>query len=209
MGRFVKEYGYLAVMCVCLVCCAVLLVSVATDRPLVVIAQEHIPVMPGGKIGEHEPQPAEGETRATRDGFLLTEAELEQTLADFLPDDFPASDIGVKLGKGLVELKFSMDRSALKTYLKAQGARLGTKQELLFRMLPRRLNGEAAFGLTADEQGLHLQPLTLDLGGRSFDLSAFPPTVFSAVDEGLNALLKSNGVSFSKVEFTEDGLLLK
>ena len=209
MGRFVKEYGYLAVMCVCLVCCAVLLVSVATDRPLVVIAQEHIPVMPGGKIGEHEPQPAEGETRATRDGFLLTEAELEQTLANFLPDDFPASDIGVKLGKGLVELKFSMDRSALKTYLKAQGARLGTKQELLFRMLPRRLNGEAAFGLTADEQGLHLQPLTLDLGGRSFDLSAFPPTVFSAVDEGLNALLKSNGVSFSKVEFTEDGLLLK
>ncbi|MBR4991934.1 MAG: hypothetical protein IKY86_02950, partial [Clostridia bacterium] len=136
-------------------------------------------------------------------------AELEQKLADFLPDDFPASDIGVELEKGLMELEFSMDRSALRTYLKAQGAQLGTKQELLFRMLPRKLNGEAAFGLTVDETGLHLQPLTLELGDRSFDLSAFPPTVFSAVDGGLNALLKSNGVSFSKVEFTEDGLLLK
>ena len=38
MRYLIKEYGYLAVMCVCLVCCAVLLASVTTDRPLVAIA---------------------------------------------------------------------------------------------------------------------------------------------------------------------------
>ena len=38
MRRFITEYGYLAVMTVCLVCCAVLLVSVTTDRPLVAVS---------------------------------------------------------------------------------------------------------------------------------------------------------------------------
>ena len=45
MRRFITEYGYLAVMTVCLVCCAVLLVSVTTDRPLVAAAETHIPVL--------------------------------------------------------------------------------------------------------------------------------------------------------------------
>ena len=38
MRGFLKENGYLAVMGVCLVCSAVLLVSVLTDRPLVAMA---------------------------------------------------------------------------------------------------------------------------------------------------------------------------
>ena len=76
-------------------------------------------------------------------------------------------------------------------------------------MLPRKLAAQGDFALSADENGLHLQPLTLELGDKAFDLSALPKGVFSAIDEGINALLKSAGAQFSTVEFTEDGLLLK
>ena len=213
MRHLIKEYGYLAVMCVCLVCSAVLLLSVTTDRPLVAIAREHIPVLRTQTPGEHVPEAAEPETEetlsGTQTGFVLTEDYLESRLAGFLPETFPASDIDVELENGLVELDFSMDRSALKDYLKAQGADLGTRQSLLFQMLPRRLEAQVAFTLSADENGLHLQPVTLELGDKAFDLSALPKTVFSAVDEGINALLQSAGVQFSTAEFTEDGLLLK
>ena len=213
MRQFVKEYGYLAVMCVCLVCSAVLLLSVTTDRPLVAIAQEHIPVLRTQTEGEHEPEITAPETEetlsGTQSGFVLTEDYLESRLAQFLPDNFPASDIDVELDNGLVELDFSMDRSALKDYLKAQGAQLGTKQSLLFQMLPRRLEAEVDFTLSADENGLHLQPVKLELGDKTFDLSELPQTVFSAVDEGINALLQSAGVQFSTAEFTGDGVLLK
>ena len=211
MRHLIKEYGYLAVMCVCLVCSAVLLASVTTDRPLVAIAQEHIPVLRIQTPGEHEPEAPETEETlsGTQTGFVLTEEYLESRLADFLPDTFPASDIGVELEKGLVELDFSIDRSALKDYLKAQGAQLGTKQSLLLQMLPRKLEAETDFSLSADENGLHLQPVRLELGDKAFDLSALPKTVFSAMDEGINALLQSAGVQFSTVEFTDVGLLLK
>lgn len=213
MRQFVKEYGYLAVMCVCLVCSAVLLLSVTTDRPLVAIAQEHIPVLRTQSEGEHEPEITAQETEetlsGTQSGFLLTEEYLESKLAEFLPDSFPASGIEAELEDGLVKLDFSMERSALRDYLKAQGAQLGTKQSLLFQMLPRKLEGEVDFTLSADENGLHLQPVKLELGDKAFDLSALPKTVFSEVDEGINSLLQSAGVQFSAAEFTEDGLLLK
>lgn len=211
MRHLIKEYGYLAVMCVCLVCSAVLLLSVTTDRPLVAIAQEHIPVLRTQDQGEHQPEaPAVEETLSgAPGGFVLTEEELEGKLADFLPDTFPAADIDAELENGLLELSFSMDRSALKDYLKGQGADLGTKQNLLLQMLPRKLEAQGDFALSADENGLHLQPLTLELGDKAFDLSALPKGVFSAIDEGINALLKSAGAQFSAVEFTEDGLLLK
>lgn len=213
MRRFVKEYGYLAVMCVCLVCSAVLLLSVTTDRPLVAIAQQHIPVLRTQSEGEHQSEttmPESEETLSgTQSGFLLTGEYLESKLAQFLPESFPASDIEVELENGLLELDFSMERSALGDYLKAQGAQWGTKENLLFRMLPRKLKGEVDFTLSADENGLHLQPVKLELGDKDFDLSALPKTVFSAVDEGINALLRKTGVQFSSAEFTKDGLLLK
>ena len=123
MRHLIKEYGYLAVMCVCLVCSAVLLLSVTTDRPLVAIAQEHIPVLRTQDQGEHLTEaPAVEETLSgAPGGFVLTEEELEGKLADFLPDTFPAADIDAELENGLLELSFSMDRSALKDYLKGQG----------------------------------------------------------------------------------------
>ena len=80
---------------------------------------------------------------------------------------------------------------------------------LFLQMLPRQLEAEAAFALSADEGGLHLAPVTLEVGDRAFDLSGLPADVFSAVDEGLNALLQSVGASFSSAEFTNEGLLLK
>ena len=86
---------------------------------------------------------------------------------------------------------------------------LSLRQSLFLQMLPRQMEAEAAFALSADEGGLHLAPVTLEVGDRAFDLSGLPADVFSAVDEGLNALLQSAGVSFSSAEFTNEGLLLK
>ena len=140
---------------------------------------------------------------------MLTEEYLETALADFLPECFPAADLDVDLEGGLMELSFTMSRGALKDYLKSRGAELSLRQSLFLQMLPRQLEAEAAFALSADEGGLHLAPVTLEVGDRAFDLSGLPADVFSAVDEGLNALLQSAGVSFSSAEFTNEGLLLK
>ena len=222
MRRFIAEYGYLAVMTVCLVCCAVLLVSVTTDRPLVAAAETHIPVLrtqTARTEEEHAPESApemSGEGSAAQEtlsgpgaGYMLTEEYLETALADFLPECFPAADLDVDLEDGLMELSFTMSRGALKDYLKSRGAELSLRQSLFLQMLPRQLEAEAAFALSADEGGLHLAPVTLEVGDRAFDLSGLPADVFSAVDEGLNALLQSAGVSFSSAEFTNEGLLLK
>ena len=80
---------------------------------------------------------------------------------------------------------------------------------MLLQMLPRTVALEGVFTVSADQSGLHLTPVMLTAGEKTFSLSGLPQNVFSAVDTGLNALLDSAGVRFSSAEFTEDGLLLK
>jgi len=240
--KYLEQYGYPAVMGICLVCSAALLISVTTDRPLVAIAQPHMPVLRSEQSladGEHLSEPAaepmeEGtaeetaksapeaaETDAVKEddlqetlsgtgsGYLLTEDFLEEQLTGFLPESFPAEDVDVSFDGGMLTLSFDMSRAKLKEYLKAQGAELGMKRNLLLQMLPRQVELEAVFALTADESGLHLSPVHLAAGDKSISLSGLPQDTFSAVDEGINALLSGAGVAFSSAEFTKDGLLLK
>ena len=59
--KYLEQYGYPAVMGICLVCSAALLISVTTDRPLVAIAQPHMPVLRSEQSladGEHLSEPA-------------------------------------------------------------------------------------------------------------------------------------------------------
>lgn len=233
LKTIISEYGYLAVMSLCLACSAALLISVTIDKPIVAIAEEHIPVLrtqSAAAEGEHETEQAEitaeqvpqqtetqGETEpvkqetlsGTNTGYVLTEDYLESRLASFLPDHFPAEDIDVSFDGGVLSLSFDMSRSGLKNYLKEQGVELGMKRSLLLQMLPRELEVEAVFALSADEKGLHLSPVTFVAGEKEFSLSGLPQDTFSAIDNGLNALLESAGVTFSSAEFTGDGILLK
>lgn len=216
MRGFFKENGYLAVMGVCLVCSAVLLVSVLTDRPLVAIASQHLPVLRVERAAQEEtrPQAAPPEENAQQtaesgSGYLLTEDFAEGRLAEFLPSDFPAEDVDLSFENGLVSLSFDMDRGKLKDYLKGRGVQLGTGQTLLLQMLPRKLELEGAFTLSADGEGLHLTPVRLEAGDREFSLAGLPGDTFSALDTGLNALLENAGVRFSSAEFTDGGILLK
>ena len=129
-------------------------------------------------------------------GFLLTEEMLEKQLSSFLPENFPAEDPDVSLKGGMVQLSFDMSRAALKSWLKDQGLELGVKRELLLQMLPRQVELEGLFAVSADEDGLHLRPVSLTAGGRSFSMEGLPETLFSALDSGINALLQSAGVQF-------------
>ena len=220
MGKFLKEYGHLAVMGACLLCSAVLLASVLTDRPLVAIAEEHLPVLrtEGAAREEHRPEtdaleetetPQEPVMSGTAAGCVLTEDFLEERLAEFLPEEFPAEDVEVSFDGGLVSLSFDMSREGLKAYLKSRGVELGTKRSLLLQMLPRQLELEGSFALDADERGLHLTPVRFSAGEKDFSLTGLPQDTFSALDTVLNALLESAGVSFSAAEFTDNGILLK
>ena len=219
LKNILTEYGYLMVMGLCLACSAALLISVTMDKPIVAIAREHVPVLRTEKAvqeGEHLTEmPLQEETvkqegfPAQTTGFLLTEDALEEQLGAFLPENFPAEDLDVSFDGGLLSLSFDMSRAKLKSYLKEQGAELGLKRDLLLQMLPRTVELEAVFSLSADQNGLHLTPVMLTAGEKAFSLSGLPQNVFSAVDTGLNALLNSAGVRFSSAEFTEDGLLLK
>ena len=218
MRHFFKEYGYLALMGLCLVCSAVLLVSVVTDRPLVAIAGQHLPVLRVERAaeGEHDPQAGatqpEGQEPVMSDtsaGYVLTEDYLEDRLAEFLPEDFPAEDVDVSFDGGLVNLSFDMSRTGLKNYLKARGVDLGTGQSLLLQMLPRQLELEGSFALDADGEELHLTPIRFAAGEKDFSLTGLPGDTFSAIDTGLNALLENAGVRFSSAEFVDGGILLK
>ena len=219
LKNILMEYGYLAVMGLCLACSAALLISVTMDKPIVAIAREHVPVLRTEKAvqeGEHLAEmPLQEETVKQKDfpvkttGFLLTEDALEAQLGAFLPENFPAEDLDVSFEGGLLSLSFDMSRAKLKSYLKEQGVDLGLKRDLLLQMLPRMVELEAVFSLSADQDGLHLTPVMLTAGEKAFSLAGLPQNVFSAVDSGLNALLDSAGVRFSSAEFTKDGLLLK
>lgn len=219
MRYWIKEYGCLAVMCTCLLCCAVLLVSVATDRPLAASAPLHAPVLRTGGTGDVEdvltaeqPQaegdaPEEALFRASS-GFLLTGQRLEEELTAFLPESFPVTGLEAELEGERLALSFSMERSALRDYLEEQGVQLTLRQSLLLQLLPHTLRAETAFALWADGTGLHLRPATLTLGEREIGLSGLPEEAFSALDQGINALLQAAGVSFSRMEVTPEGLLL-
>ena len=219
LKNILTEYGYLMVMGLCLACSAALLISVTMDKPIVAIAQEHVPVLRTEKAVQEgkntEETPVEEETvkqegfPAQTTGFLLTEDVLEEQLGTFLPENFPAEDLDVSFDGGMLTLSFDMSRAKLKSYLKEQGVELGLKRDLLLQMLPRMVELEAVFSLSADQDGLHLTPGMLTAGEKAFSLAGLPQDVFSAVDSGLNALLDSAGVRFSSAEFTEDGLLLK
>ena len=219
LKNILTEYGYLMVMGLCLACSAALLISVTMDKPIVAIAQEHVPVLRTEKAVQEgkntEETPVEEETVKQEDfpaqatGFLLTEDVLEEQLGTFLPENFPAEDLDVSFEGGMLGLSFDMSRAKLKSYLKEQGVDLGIKRDLLLQMLPRQVELEGVFAVSADQSGLHLTPVMLTAGEKSFSLSGLPQNVFSAVDTGLNALLDSAGVRFSSAEFTEDGLLLK
>ena len=233
--KMLERYGYPAVMGVCLVCSAALLFSVTTDRPLVPIAQPHMPVLrvtqtENDAVALPEEMPAEtvlqtDETEEPADavkqeglqvvlsetgsGYLLTEDFLEKKLTQALPAGFPAEDVDVSFDRGLLTLSFDISRSALKAYFKDQGIDLGAKRNLLLQMLPRQVEMEAAFAVRADESGLHLSPVHVEAGEKTIPLTGLPQDVFSAVDEALNGLLSQAGVHFSSVEFAKDGLLLK
>ena len=219
LKSIISEYGYLAVMGLCLACSAALLISVTMDRPIVAIAREHIPVLRTEQAvqeGEHIAEiPAEESTVKQEDlpaqaaGFLLTEDALEEQLGTFLPDNFPAEDLEVSFDGGMLRLSFDMRRAKLKSYLKDRGVELGAKRELLLQMLPREVELEATFALNVGENGLQLTPVTFVAGEKAFSLSGLPQDIFSAIDIGLNALLESAGVQFSAAEFTPEGLLLK
>ena len=233
--KMLEQYGYPAVMGVCLVCSAVLLFSVTTDRPLVPITQPHMPVLrvaqaesdtaavpeetsaesvlQSNEIAEETDAVKENNLQevlsGTGGGYLLTEDFLEGKLAAALPPDFPAEDLDVSFDGGMLSLSFDISRTGLKSYFKARGVDLGTKRNLLLQMLPRQVEMEAVFAVSADEKGLHLSPVHLTAGEKSIPLTGLPQDILSVVDETLNALLASAGVDFSSAEFTKDGLLLK
>lgn len=233
--KMLEQYGYPAVMGVCLICSAALLFSVTTDRPLVPVAQPHLPVLrvaqaetdaaalPEIPLEETVAQSEETaeQTDAVKEnglqetlsgtggGYLLTEEFLEGKLTEALPPSFPAEDLEVSLDGGMLTLSFDISRTGLKGYFKEQGVDLGGKRNLLLQMLPRQVEMEAVFAVGADENGLHLTPVHLTAGDKSISLSGLPQDTFSAIDKALNGLLSAAGVAFSSAEFTKDGLLLK
>lgn len=211
MKKWITEYGHLALMCVCLTCSAVLLGSVLLDRPLVQAAETHLPVL--RTAGEDEllaedllSPPAE-ETSAGG-GWVLTEAYLESRLAQFLPESFGAAEVEASFEEGLVGLSFQLEREALKDCL-SSGGTLGLRQKLVLQMLPRRLEMEADFALSADENGVHLTPVSLELGDKDFSLTGLSAESFSAIDQGLNTLLREAGVKVSSAVFTDEGILFR
>lgn len=233
--KMLEQYGYPAVMGICLICSAALLFSVTTDRPLVPIAQPHLPVLrvaqtetkavdlPEETLAESAVKSEETteQTDAVKEnnlqetlsgtgsGYLLTEEFLEGKLTEALPPSFPAEDLEVSFEGGMLTLSFDISRASLKGYFKEQGVDLGGKRNLLLQMLPRQVDMEAVFAVGADENGLHLTPVHLMAGDKSISLSGLPQDTFSAIDKALNGLLSASGVAFSSAEFTTDGLLLK
>ena len=233
--KILEQYGYPAVMGVCLICSAALLFSVTTDRPLVPIAQPHMPVL---RVAQAEtgtavlPEDTSAESTAQSDeiaeqtdtvkendlqetlsgtggGYLLTEDFLEGKLTEALPQNFPAEDVDVSFDGGMLTLSFDISRADLKGYFKEQGVDLGGKRNLLLQMLPRQVETEIVFAVGADDNGLHLTPVHLKAGDKNISLSGLPQDIFSAIDKALNELLSASGVTFSSAEFTKDGLLLK
>lgn len=209
MKKWITEYGHLALMCACLACSAVLLGSVLLDRPLVQAAETHLPVLRvAGADGSHTEVllPPSAEEASAGGGWVLTEAYLESRLAQFLPESFGAAEVEASFEEGLLGLSLQLEREALKDCL-SSGGTLGLRQKLALQMLPRRLEMEADFALSADENGLHLSPVNLELGDKAFDLTGLSADGFSAIDQGLNALLGEAGIRFSSVEFTDEGIL--
>lgn len=219
MKKATLEKAYLTIMSVSLICCLLLVGSVLTDRPLFVSAEQHRPVLRTQTIqtaGEEHfsvefslPE-EEAETFSdTHTGWLLTEEQLEQTLLSCLPERFPAEKLEIDLEEPFLCLHFSTTRNALKDYLEDCGMKLSLKQKLALCLLPQQPEAELSLSILGCDGGLRLKPVSLLLGEKEVPLEGLPENVFSAVQSGINAILKAAGVTFDTCTFTEEGLLFQ
>ena len=224
MRRVSPDDVYTGVMALCLVCCAVLVGSVLLGKPLAEKRAVHAPVLrevtgqTGGPVqpwrpgetGGEEPAP-EGEAALSQagSGYVLTAEYLESVLEGALPAELREGAVRVTLEEREVRVTVTAERGALRDYLERCGGRLSLRQSLGLRLLPRKLEAETAFSLRADEEGLHLSPCGLRLGGKEISLTGLPGEVFSGVDRAVNAVLAESGVQFESCRFTEEGILLE
>ena len=209
-----RERIYLAVTVLCLLLCAVLLLSVLLDRPVFGgFAAEHAPVLrptalravDGGASGGQEasaaPPPA---------GLVLTEDALQQLLSERLPEGFPRGTVGVDIEEeGAVGLSMRVRRAELIDYLESTGLRLSFRQSLALRLLPRTLELELSVGLEGEDGALRLVPRALELNEEEIDLTGLPTGLFDVVDAALRAALEATGYPFRTLRFTDDAVILQ
>lgn len=211
------DHVWMAMMCVSLICCLTLLGSVVLDRPLTVSAEQHMPVLRVAEPLQEDAAPtglpeeeATEETLLPAPGYLLTAESMEAILLETLPEPLSAAEcVEVTLEDGMLELALALRRQELISYLKQQGASFSLGQSLALRMLPSRLETAVCFTVAADETGLHLTPISLKAGEKSLSLSQLPEDVFAPVDQALNQALEQQGLHFTALQWTEEGLLLE
>lgn len=214
MKKAALEKVYLTVMSVCLVCCLTLLGSVVRDRPLFQPLPAHAPVLRTVSAEElsaldEQNGGAEETAAGIHGGYLLTEDYLEEMLGSCLPESFPSAEIDVTLREPNIRLKIETRRDELRRYLQSCGMQFTLRQNLAFCLLPKELEAETVFSVSARENGLNLLPVALTLGEKQIDLNGLPTSVFDTVNRAVNGLLQAAGVSFGSVKFLDEGLLLE
>lgn len=212
MSAKTKERIYLAVTILCLLMCAVLLLSVFLDRPVFGIqAVEHTPVMRTGLPDSEAPaETVPLEETMSPDGLILTETTLASGLRAALPTSFPADSVDADI-KESGEVCFSMEikRRALEDYLKNAGVTLTFRQSLAIKLLPKTFDTEICFLVACTDGNVVITPLSASVNNDKVSLKALPSGMADVLNAGLSAALKATGYTFTIIQFTEDSLILK
>lgn len=211
MSTKTKERIYLVITVICLLMCAVLLLSVFLDRPVFgVQAANHIPVL--RPITTAEPVAGgsgEGEEALSPNGLVLTEKDLAVALQESLPKSLPISDVEADIEpNGRVCLSMDVMRKDFEAYLKKAGVTLSFRQRLAIKLLPKKFEFEACTMIAAANGNITVTPLSVSVNDGMVSFNSLPAGILDVLNAGLNTALGTVG-DFTTIVFTDDSIILQ
>ena len=209
-----KERIYLLIMVFCLLMCAILLISVFCDLPIVAISevrQPHSPAVRTTGLPTNATEPPAAQLPADGDTYKITSEYLQSQMIAYIPDSFPITAVEVEITSGgIFQLDMEVSKGDLKAYLESCGIKMGLKQTIAMGMLPDALEIEAALLCTkAGRSGIQLSVDSLAINDKTVGTGFLPENVFQVVSSSINAVLAYSGYDFSNVIFSDGAVYLK
>lgn len=203
-----RERIYLGVTVLCVLLCALLLLSVLLDRPAFgAAAADHVPVLRPVAPADAAAGAAQAPAAA---GLTVTEGKLAELIRGCLPAGFPQGAVETSIGAdGAITLAMRLGRADLIDYLRAQGAALSFRQSLALRLLPRAFGVRLRLAAQSRDGALELVPRALELDDRAIDLGGLPDGILSFAERAVGAALQAAGHDYSGVSFTDGALILR
>lgn len=142
--------------------------------------------------------------------ITLTEKDIEGMIENQLPDNFPLSDIKVKIKEDSIDAIGGLKKENLLQYLKANGYELTAPLQAALMLVPDEFSLSCRFQVGTDhETGLLLfTPEKVSAGSVEIPSAVLIPSVFASINQAVNDALCNSDIYFTQIILKEGAVEL-